>query len=232
MLRGFAPTRAYRGAMSGRHARPAPVSDAVPLVVAALLIGAGGAAVVLAPGEASLRAVAVLAVLAAVIPLLLLARSDRRVDRSLARREDALHRTVASLVEAAREQRASGATLGLELDRLAVEVLRLRDQLARPVPQPPAVMPPVALPPAYPAYLPQYLPMPQPAAAPAAPAPVVVNLPATAPVVVERPEPVYLDRPTSTVDLPLLRDALRAPEPAASLRLVDLTAFEGRAARP
>ncbi len=60
----------------------------------------------------------------------------------------------------------------------------------------------------------------------------VVNLPASAPVVVERPEPVYLDRPTSTVDLPLLRDALRAPEPAAaSLRLVDLTAYEQRATR-
>jgi hypothetical protein len=66
---------------------------------------------------------------------------------------------------------------------------------------------------------------------------VVVNMPAAAaPVVVERPEPVYLDRPTSTVDLPLLRDALRdalrEPEPAAaSLRLVDLTAYEQRATR-
>jgi hypothetical protein len=34
------------------------------------------------------------------------------------------------------------------------------------------------------------------------------------------------------VDLPLLRDALREPEPAAaSLRLVDLTAYEQRATR-
>lgn len=211
--------------MSGRHSRPVPVSDAVPLVVAALLIGAGGAAVVLAPSEASLRVVAVLAVLAAVIPLLLLARSDRRVDRTLARREDSLHRTVAALVDAVHEQRSSGASLSVELDRLASEVLRLRDQLARP----PA---PAAAPAPYPTYLPQFIQLPQPAAPvpAAAQAPVVVNLPASAPVVVERPEPVYLDRPTSTVDLPLLRDALRAPEPAAaSLRLVDLTAYEQRA---
>ena len=213
--------------MSGRHSRPALVSDAVPLVVAALLIGAGGTAVVLAPGEASLRVVAVLAVLAAVIPLLLLARSDRRVDRSLARREDALHRTVASLVEAAHEQRASGASLGHELDRLAGEVLRLRDQLARPAAPAPVPAP-------YPTYVPQFISMPQPAAPAAPPAPVVVNMPASAPVVVERPEPVYLDRPISTVDLPLLREALRAPEPeaaVASLRLVDLTAYEQRAGR-
>jgi len=214
--------------MSGRHSRPALVSDAVPLVVAALLIGAGGTAVVLAPGEASLRVVAVLAVLAAVIPLLLLARSDRRVDRSLARREDALHRTVASLVEAAHEQRASGASLGHELDRLAGEVLRLRDQLARPA----APAPPAPVPAPYPTYVPQFISVPQPAAAVAPAAPVVVNMPASAPVVVERPEPVYLDRPISTVDLPLLREALRAPEPeaaVASLRLVDLTAYEERA---
>ena len=214
--------------MSGRHSRPVPVSDAVPLVVAALLIGAGGAAVVLAPSEASLRVVAVLAVLAAVIPLLLLARSDRRVDRTLARREDSLHRTVAALVDAVHEQRSSGASLSVELDRLAGEVLRLRDQLARP-----PVAAPAPAPAPYPAYLPQFFPLPQQAAAAAAPAPVVVNMPAAAaPVVVERPEPVYLDRPTSTVDLPLLRDALRAPEPAAaSLRLVDLTAYEQRATR-
>ena len=174
--------------------------------------------------------VAVLAVLAAVIPLLLLARSDRRVDRTLARREDSLHRTVAALVEAVHEQRSSGASLGVELDRLAGEVLRLRDQLARP---------PI------PAPLRLRRPRPtrrtcrssssspsRPPRPPAAPAPVVVNMPATAPVVVERPEPVYLDRPTSTVDLPLLRDALREPEPAAaSLRLVDLTAYEQRATR-
>ncbi len=229
MLRGIRPWRPYREGMSGRHSRPVPVSDAVPLVVAALLIGAGGAAVVLAPSEASLRVVAVLAVLAAVIPLLLLARSDRRVDRTLARREDSLHRTVAALVDAVHEQRSSGASLGVELDRLAGEVLRLRDQLARP-----PVPAPAPAPAPYPTYLPQFFPLPQQAAAARrGPAPVVVNMPAAAaPVVVERPEPVYLDRPTSTVDLPLLRDALREPEPAAaSLRLVDLTAYEQRATR-